>query len=77
MEIKIGETKGRVTSNVSKEDKPRVLLRLTSKFRNKSDEVPFDLPEDLKRDEEIRVTIVKISESPKAEGGEEATAETG
>jgi hypothetical protein len=75
MEINIGEAQGRMTSDVNKSVEPRVLLRVI--YKNKSDEVAFTPSEDLKRGDEIKVTVVKISEAPKAEGEEESTAETG
>jgi uncharacterized Zn finger protein len=74
MEIKIGEAQGKkVIRDINKTDELRVLLRVI--WKSKTNEVAFNPSEDLKMGDEIRVTVVKISEPPKAEGGEEATAE--
>ena len=74
MEIKIGEAQGKqAMKNINKTDELRVLLRVV--WKKKSEEVAFNPAEDIKRGDEIKVTVMKVSEAPKAEGVEEATAE--
>ncbi len=73
MEIKIGEAQGKkFVRDINKTDELRVLLRVI--WKNKTNEVAFNPAEDLKMGDEVKVTVVKISEAPRA-GGEEATAE--
>jgi hypothetical protein len=74
MEIKIGEAQGKkAVRDINKTDELKVLLRVI--YKNKTDEVAFNPTEDIKMGDEIKVTVVKVSEPLKAEGGEEATAE--
>jgi len=73
MEIKIGEAQGRMFSDINRADNPRVLLRVV--YKNKTEEVPIKLSKDLKNYDQIKVTVVKISEAPKAEDKGDATAE--
>ena len=71
MEIKIGEAKARMVTNVSKEGEPRILFRANWKNANKSSEVAFKPAEDLKTGDEIKVTVVKISAAPKTDDDKE------
>jgi hypothetical protein len=73
MEIKIGEAQGKqAIRDVDKTDELRVLLRVI--WKKKSEEVAFNPAEDIKTGDEIKVTVIKVSEAPKAGGEEEATA---
>ena len=74
MEIKIGEAQARMTTNISKEIEPRILFRANWRNTNMSNEVAFKPDEDMKKGDAIKVTIIKVSEAPKAEGEKEATA---
>jgi hypothetical protein len=74
VEIKIGEAQGKkAVYDISETDELKVLLRVI--WKNKTNEVAFNPVEDIKMGDEIKVTVVKVSEPLKAEGGEEATAE--
>ncbi len=63
----IGEASGKMTSEISKEEQLRVLLRVN--WTAKSEEVPFNPEEDLKVGDKIKVTMEKISEAPASESG--------
>ena len=76
MEIKIGEVQGKKTlRNISKTEELRVLLRVI--WKNKTNEVAFNPAEDIKMGDEIKVTVVKISEAPKTDDEKNVTAEKG
>ena len=67
MEIKIGEAKVRMLTNISTTDEPRVVLRANWKNANKTNEVVFKPTEDLKTGDEIKVTVEKISAAPETD----------
>lgn len=52
---------------VDNEKEPKVVLRANRKFVNRSKEVTFKPAEELKKGDEIRVTVEKISAAPKAD----------
>jgi hypothetical protein len=64
MEIKIGEAQGKkAMRDIYKTDELKVLLRVI--WKNKTEEVTFNPTEDIKMGDEIKVTVVKISDAPK------------
>ena len=66
MEIKIGETqKKKAVRDICKSDELKVLLRVV--WKNKSDEVAFNPTEDIKAGDEIKVTVVKVSDATKTD----------
>jgi hypothetical protein len=74
METKIGEVQGKkLLRDVSKMDELKVLLRVI--WNNKTNEVAFNPIEDMKMGDEIKVTIVKVSEAPKTDDEKNVTAE--
>jgi hypothetical protein len=74
METKIGEVQGKkLLRDVSKTDGLKVLLRVI--WNNKTNEVAFNPIEDMKMGDEIKVTIVKVSEAPKTDDEKNVTAE--
>jgi hypothetical protein len=62
--VKIGQAQAKMTTDIEKTEDLKVLLRVY--WTPKSQEVIFKPGEDLKREDEIRVTVEKISEAPKA-----------
>ncbi len=58
----IGQARGKMTSDISKEEQVRVLLRVN--WTAKSDEVPFNPEEDLKVGDKISVTLEKVVKEP-------------
>jgi hypothetical protein len=73
METKIGEVQGKkLLRDVSKTDELKVLLRVI--WNNKTNEVAFNPIEDMKMGDEIKVTIIKVSEAPKTDDEKNVTA---
>jgi len=66
MKIKIGEAQAIMMTDISQESEMRVLFRANYKNTNKSNEIAFKPAEDLKKGDNIKVTIEKISAAPKA-----------
>jgi hypothetical protein len=61
----IGQAQAQMTSDISVEEDLKVLLRVN--WTAKTQEIPFKPEEDLKRGDNVRVTIEKISEAPVTE----------
>jgi len=58
MAVKLGEVQATMTSNISKDQDARVLLRVN--WTDKSKEVSFKPAEDLKVNDKIKITVEKL-----------------